>query len=82
MDGIPVNPAAPSTSEELQEAFNLFNQVSEQLTDAYRELQKQVEQLTQELAVANGELRRHQQIGQDLVGEDDARGHAGLVRGA
>jgi two-component system sensor histidine kinase FlrB len=58
MDGIPVNPAAPSTSEELQEAFNLFNQVSEQLTDAYRELQKQVEQLTQELAVANGELRR------------------------
>jgi two-component system sensor histidine kinase FlrB len=53
-----VNPLAPSSPEELQEAFNLFNQVSEQLTDAYRELQKQVEQLTQELAVANGELRR------------------------
>ena len=53
-----MNPLAPSSPEELQEAFNLFNQVSEQLTDAYRELQKQVEQLTQELAVANGELRR------------------------
>jgi two-component system sensor histidine kinase FlrB len=58
MDGVSMNPSAPSTSEELQEAFNLFNQVSEQLTGAYRELQKQVEQLTQELAVANGELRR------------------------
>jgi two-component system sensor histidine kinase FlrB len=53
-----VNPLTPSSPEELQEAFNLFNQMSEQLTDAYRELQKQVEQLTQELAVANGELRR------------------------
>ena len=53
-----VNPAAPSSPEELQEAFTLFNQVSEQLTDAYRELQKQVEQLTQELAVTNSELRR------------------------
>lgn len=36
----------------------LFNQVSEQLTRAYMELQKQVEQLTHELAIANGELRR------------------------
>lgn len=48
----------PSSPEELQEAFNLFNQVSEQLTDVYRELQKQVEQLTQDLAVTNNELRR------------------------
>jgi two-component system sensor histidine kinase FlrB len=53
-----LNPANPSSPEELQEAFNLFNQMSEQLTDAYRDLQKQVEQLTHELAVANGELRR------------------------
>lgn len=53
-----MNPAMPSSPEELQEAFTLFNQVSEQLTDAYRELQKQVEQLTHELAVTNGELRR------------------------
>jgi two-component system sensor histidine kinase FlrB len=47
----------PSTPEDLQQAFSLFNQVSEQLTGAYMELQKQVEQLTHELAVANGELR-------------------------
>lgn len=53
-----MNPATPSSPEELQEAFQLFNQVSEQLTDAYRELQKQVEQLTQELAITNSELRR------------------------
>jgi two-component system sensor histidine kinase FlrB len=50
----------PSTSspQELRQAFDLFNQVSEQLTSAYTELQIKVEQLTQELAVANGELRR------------------------
>jgi two-component system sensor histidine kinase FlrB len=53
-----VNPGPPSSPEELQEAFNLFNQVSEQLTDVYRELQTQVEQLTQDLAVTNSELRR------------------------
>lgn len=45
-------------SKELERAFSLFNQVSEQLTDAYQELQQQVERLTGELAVANGELRR------------------------
>lgn len=48
----------PSTQEELQQAFALFNQVSEQLTSAYAELQVKAEGLTQELAVANGELRR------------------------
>lgn len=47
----------PSSPEDLQQAFSLFNQVSEQLTGAYMDLQKQVEQLTHELAVANGELR-------------------------
>ena len=45
-------------SEELEQAFSLFNLASEQLTGAYRELQQQVERLTEELAVANGELRR------------------------
>lgn len=48
----------PSTPEELQQAFALFNQVSEQLTSAYAELQVKAEGLTHELAVANGELRR------------------------
>lgn len=44
--------------EELEQAFSLFNLASEQLTGAYQELQQQVERLTEELAVANGELRR------------------------
>lgn len=48
----------PSTQAELQEAFSLFNQVSEQLTGAYAELQLQVSQLTNELSIANGELRK------------------------
>ena len=53
----------PATSkhiapEELEQAFSLFNLASEQLTGAYQDLQQQVERLTAELAVANGELRR------------------------
>jgi two-component system sensor histidine kinase FlrB len=44
--------------EELEQAFSLFNLASEQLTGAYQDLQQQVERLTAELAVANGELRR------------------------
>lgn len=51
-DHKPVNP------QDLQQAFSLFNLASEQLSGAYQELQQQVEQLTRELAVANGELRR------------------------
>ena len=45
-------------TQELQRAFDLFNQVSRALTLAYQELQGRVESLTAELAVANGELRR------------------------
>jgi len=55
---MPNNSSHPSSPQELQQAFALFNQVSEQLTSAYAELQVKAEQLTQELAVANGELRR------------------------
>jgi two-component system sensor histidine kinase FlrB len=51
-------PQLPSSPQELQQAFALFNEVSEQLTSAYAELQSKAEGLTQELAVANGELRR------------------------
>ncbi len=52
------SPSTPSTPQELQQAFALFNEVSEQLTNAYADLQVKAESLTQELAVANGELRR------------------------
>lgn len=52
-------PAGPPASpEDLQQAFRLFNQVSEQLTGAYMDLQKEVERLTEALDVTNRELRR------------------------
>jgi hypothetical protein len=48
-------------AQELQRAFDVFNQVSQELTQAYEALQGRVESLTAELAVANGELRRQYQ---------------------
>ena len=45
-------------SAELQRAFAMFNRVSAELTQAYGALQARVASLTDELAVANGELRR------------------------
>lgn len=45
-------------AQELQKAFDVFNQVSQELTQAYEALQARVTSLTGELAVANGELRR------------------------
>lgn len=48
---------SPADYEHLQQAFAIFSHASEQLSDAYQELQGQVAQLTQELAIANGELR-------------------------
>lgn len=60
-------PAAPAIADtdsktaELQRAFDLFNQVSAELTSAYGALQDRVASLTEELAVANGELRRQYQ---------------------
>lgn len=45
-------------AQELQRAFDVFNQVSLELTQAYEALQGRVESLTAELALANGELRR------------------------
>ena len=49
---------SPGEAQRLAEAFRIFNQASEELTSAYSELQGQVEQLTQELAAANGALRQ------------------------
>lgn len=43
---------------ELEAAFSLFNQASSQLASAYDELQRRVDRLAAELAVANGELKR------------------------
>lgn len=49
---------AEAKTAELQRAFAMFNQVSVELTQAYEALQARVTSLTEELAVANGELRR------------------------
>jgi two-component system, sensor histidine kinase FlrB len=58
----PQHAPAPDVTDakaaELQRAFALFNQVSAELTHAYDALQTRVASLTEELAVANGELRR------------------------
>ncbi len=53
-------------AQELQRAFDVFNQVSLELTQAYAALQARVESLTRELAVANGELRRQYQAKEAL----------------
>ena len=54
-------PAPELKAQELHKAFDVFNQVSLELTQAYEGLQAKVESLTAELAVANGELRRQYQ---------------------
>ena len=59
-------PAPEMKAQELQRAFDVFNQVSLELTQAYEGLQARVESLTAELAVANGELRRQYQEKQAL----------------
>ncbi|SCX24570.1 PAS/PAC sensor signal transduction histidine kinase [Nitrosomonas eutropha] len=61
--------------EQLRQAFTVFSQASSQLSGIYRELQQQVSRLTEELALANGELQRElaakealsQQLGQLLT---------------
>ncbi|MBT9614156.1 MAG: PAS domain-containing protein [Burkholderiales bacterium] len=48
----------PIDPRELEQAFSLFNLASEQLAATYAGLQNQVASLTQQLAIANGELKR------------------------
>lgn len=53
------NPAsADGKAIELQRAFDAFNRVSAELTQAYEALEVRVASLNEELAIANGELRR------------------------
>lgn len=66
MDQSAKNDLSLSKTAELQRAFDMFNQVSAELTHAYAGLQLKVESLTGELAVANGELRRQFQEKQAL----------------
>mgnify|MGYP000349574375 CR=1 FL=1 len=55
-------PEPATKAAELQRAFDVFNQVSAELTQAYGALQGQVASLTEQLAVANGALRRLEEI--------------------
>lgn len=48
----------PIDPRELEQAFSLFSVASEQLARAYAELQQKVASLTEELALANGALKR------------------------
>ncbi len=48
----------PLNKSQLEDAFQVFNQVSEQLVDSYQHLQKQVEHLSSELATARSERMR------------------------
>jgi two-component system sensor histidine kinase FlrB len=57
----PVPDLPDNKAAELQRAFDMFNQVSNELTHAYQALQERVTSLTDELAIANGELRRQYQ---------------------
>ena len=54
-------PDHDTKTAELQRAFAMFNQVSAELTQAYEALQLRAASLTEELAIANGELRRQYQ---------------------
>jgi two-component system sensor histidine kinase FlrB len=48
----------PQQRKQLEDAFQVFNQVSEQLTDSYHQLQQRVHQLSNELAAARDERLR------------------------
>jgi two-component system sensor histidine kinase FlrB len=66
------DPAPPSAGDnQLREAFQLFSETSERLTEAYEELQGQVARLSAELAVANGELARRERL--SILGEVAAK---------
>jgi two-component system sensor histidine kinase FlrB len=58
MDTAEIQAAAGIDTSRLAEAFQIFNQASEELTTAYAALERQVESLTAELAAANAETNR------------------------
>jgi two-component system sensor histidine kinase FlrB len=61
----------PAGDDQLREAFQLFSETSERLTEAYEELQGQVSRLSAELAAANGELARRERL--SILGEVAAK---------
>lgn len=61
----------PMNDQQLREAFRLFSETSERLSNAYAELQGQVGRLSAELAAANGELARRERL--SILGEVAAK---------
>jgi two-component system sensor histidine kinase FlrB len=61
----------PLSDQQLREAFQLFSETSERLSEAYAELQGQVARLSAELAAANGELARRERL--SILGEVAAK---------
>jgi len=59
-----------ANKQQLQDAFELFNQVSEQLTGSYQTLQQQVVSLTRELAAARSE--RHKLLSEIRILQQEA----------
>ncbi len=53
-----IDSGQPLNQSQLEDAFQVFNQVSEQLVDSYQQLQGQVEHLSAELATARSERMR------------------------
>jgi two-component system response regulator FlrC len=53
-----MNPVSTLSPQQLEQAFQVFNLASSDLCLAYEELRQQALVLAQELALANGELRR------------------------
>jgi len=54
----PQSEARLDNNTELQAAFRLFSQMSDQLENSYRDLEQRVDELSQELAAANSEKLR------------------------
>jgi two-component system sensor histidine kinase FlrB len=52
---VPMTAESPQQRKQLEDAFQVFNQVSEQLADSYQQLQQRVHQLSTELAAARDE---------------------------
>jgi two-component system sensor histidine kinase FlrB len=52
---VPATPSPADKRHALESAFNLFNQLSEELSGSYRQLQTQVLELSQELSAARSE---------------------------
>jgi two-component system sensor histidine kinase FlrB len=62
--------------KQLELAFAAFNEASEQLSGVYQQLQNQVAQLTRELTLANGELRKQ------LIAKEDLSQQLGFLLNA